>query len=137
MHSNSNFFLRILQKKYIILVLVQNWQIWQEMPLPLKKESQWYYIKMYNNLPPVPSPLVKSPPWIMKSGITLWNLEPLYPSPSGFWANWKKLSAVLGTVLPKRPMVTRPAGSSPIEISNQTLWVTCNRNFIRNRHKNR
>ena len=30
-------------------------------------------------LPPVPSPRVKSPPWIMKSLITRWNLLPLYP----------------------------------------------------------
>ena len=28
-------------------------------------------------LPPVPSPLVKSPPWIIKSLMTLWNLLPL------------------------------------------------------------
>ncbi len=28
------------------------------------------------DLPPVPSPRVKSPPWIMKLGITLWNLLP-------------------------------------------------------------
>lgn len=34
-------------------------------------------------LPPVPSPRVKSPPWIMKSLITRWNLLPLKPNP--FW----------------------------------------------------
>ena len=27
--------------------------------------------------PPVPSPTVKSPPWIMKSLMTLWNFVPL------------------------------------------------------------
>lgn len=37
-----------------------------------------------DKLPPVPSPLVKSPPWIIKSLMTLWNLLPLYPSPAGF-----------------------------------------------------
>ena len=31
------------------------------------------------DFPPVPFPLVKSPPWAMKLGITLWNLDPLYP----------------------------------------------------------
>jgi len=45
--------------------------------------------------PPVPSPRVKSPPWIMKSLITRWNLLPLYVSglPAGsfcsnFNYNW-------------------------------------------------
>lgn len=28
--------------------------------------------------PPVPSPRVKSPPWIMKRLMTRWNTEPLY-----------------------------------------------------------
>lgn len=41
---------------------------------------QWLGFSM---LPPVPSPRVKSPPWIMKSLITRWNLLPLKPNP--FW----------------------------------------------------
>jgi hypothetical protein len=28
--------------------------------------------------PPVPLPLVKSPPWIMNPGMILWNVDPLY-----------------------------------------------------------
>ena len=45
-------------------------------------------------LPPVPSPLVKSPPWIIKSLITLWNLLPLYVSfvpPS----SWKWITIII------------------------------------------
>ncbi len=38
-------------------------------------------------MPPVPSPRVKSPPWIMKSFITRWNLLPLYVN---FSPSWKK-----------------------------------------------
>lgn len=37
--------------------------------------------KKVSMLPPDPSPAVKSPPWIMKSLITRWNLLPLYPYP--------------------------------------------------------
>merc|ERR1719339_928692 len=77
------------------------------------------------DLPPVPSPLVKSPPCSMKSLITLWNLLPLYPSPaSSLLASCTKFSTVLGTVLPNRPISILPAASPSMVMSNQTLWVT-------------
>lgn len=95
-------------------------------------ESQIYYqtiqkrkktLFIYFTSPPVPSPLVKSPPWIMKSLMTLWNLLPLYPSPWGFWASSMKFLAVIGTVLPKTPISTRPAGSPPMVMSNHTYLM--------------
>lgn len=96
----------------------------------------------------MPSPRVKSPPWIIKSLITRWNLLPLYlqnrinivrckecktyqhktqsqtnyayPSPSAASANSLKLRAVFGTVPLNKPISIRPAGSPPIVISKKT-----------------
>ena len=54
--------------------------------------------------PPVPSPLVKSPPWTMKSLMILWKEDPLYPKPRGVpsyrspFARETKFSTVLGTL---------------------------------------
>lgn len=41
---------------------------------------------------PVPLPAVKSPPWHMKFGMILWNLEPLYPKPGSPVHNCRKFS---------------------------------------------
>ena len=72
----------------------------------------------------LPSPLVKSPPWSIKSLITRWNFDPLYPSPFGFLASSTKFSTVFGTELPNRPISIRPASSPPIVISKNTFLVT-------------
>jgi hypothetical protein len=52
------------------------------------------------DFPPVPSPLVKSPPWIMKFLMTRWKVDPSYPKSFSPVAKALKFSAVLGTVLP-------------------------------------
>merc|ERR1711920_188479 len=54
----------------------------------------------YIDFPPVPSPLVKSPPWIMNDLITRWNLDPLYPKPFSPVQSARKFSAVFGTTSP-------------------------------------
>eukprot|EP01084_Bolivina_argentea_P125046 221586_1 len=72
--------------------------------------------------PPVPSPRVKSPPWIMKLGITLWKALSAYPNPFSPVARARKFSTVLGTVSPKRPIVMRPALTPPISMSKKDLF---------------
>jgi hypothetical protein len=42
----------------------------------------------------IPSPLVKSPPWIMKSLMTRWKEDPSYPKPFSPVARARKFSAV-------------------------------------------
>mmetsp|Transcript_28735 Transcript_28735/g.77835 ORF Transcript_28735/g.77835 Transcript_28735/m.77835 type:complete len:205 (+) Transcript_28735:633-1247(+) len=78
--------------------------------------------------PPVPFPLVKSPPWIMKLGMMRWKVLPLKcrgfldpPTPFSPVQRARKFSVVLGTSSVKRPMTIRPACLSPIEISKNTF----------------
>lgn len=71
--------------------------------------------------PPVPSPRVKSPPWIIKLGIILWNELPSYFEELQRVA---KFSTVLGTVFPKRSITISPAALPPISMEKVTLWVT-------------
>lgn len=72
----------------------------------------------YIDLPPVPFPLVKSPPWTINMGITRWKLDPAYPKP--FWPvqSSRKLRAVKGTTSSYNLKTIRPAGLPPIVISN-------------------
>jgi len=67
--------------------------------------------------PPVPSPLVKSPPCSMNLGMTLWNLLPLYhnlcpeaETPFSPVERALKFSTVFGTSSPKSPRWISPAG---------------------------
>ena len=70
--------------------------------------------------PPVPSPLVKSPPWHIKLGITLWNFEDLYPMPVSPVQRARKFSAVLGTTSAYSSKVMRPSALPAISISKNT-----------------
>mmetsp|Transcript_177 Transcript_177/g.772 ORF Transcript_177/g.772 Transcript_177/m.772 type:complete len:218 (+) Transcript_177:3300-3953(+) len=75
---------------------------------------------------PVPSPLRKSPPWIMKSLMTRWNSTSLYPcgKPPFLCSpvqNCRKFSHVLGTTSPRSSMMILPAGSPPISMSKKHL----------------
>ena len=82
------------------------------------------WLMKYQILINLPSWLVKSPPWSMKSLMTRWKIDPPYPSGLVLWANSKKFLTVLGTVLPKSPTSIVPTGSPPMVISKETLWVT-------------
>ena len=66
--------------------------------------------------PPVPSPLVKSPPCAMNPGMILWNLLPLNPNPASPVHNCPKFSDVFGTSS-KSSMVILSASSPSMEIS--------------------
>ena len=77
--------------------------------------------------PPVPFPLVKSPPWHMKSGITRWKLVPLkcrglplLPAPFSPVQRQRKFSAVRGTTSARRVISIRPVGRPPILMSKNT-----------------
>merc|ERR1712156_1061632 len=54
--------------------------------------------------------LVKSPPWHMKLGITLWKVDPLYPYPFSPVHRERKFSAVFGTTSLLNSMTIRPRG---------------------------
>ena len=95
------------------------------------------------DLPPVPLWLVKSPPWHIKSGITLkteciirligservwrnevkemwdytWNEDPLYRNPFSPVQSARKFSAVLGTTSALKVISMRPASLPPMIIS--------------------
>lgn len=74
---------------------------------------------------PVPSPFMKSPPWHMKLGTTLWNVAPLYPIGRASFLyspvqSCLKFSAVFGTMSLKSSILMRPAGVSPMWISMNT-----------------
>ena len=69
----------------------------------------------YIDSPPVPSPFVISPPYITKSGIILWNLDPLkcngfpnFPVPFSPVHRHLKFSAVFGTSEEYNSMTTLP-----------------------------
>ena len=79
--------------------------------------------------PPVPLNLVKSPPYIMKLGITLWKMLSLndnfFPDilllPASPVQSYLKFSAVLGTIFLNNSITILPAFSSPIFKSKYTL----------------
>jgi len=54
----------------------------------------------------------------MKPGMTRWKGDPLYPKPFLPVQSSTKFVAVLGTTSTRTCMVTRPAASPPIEMSN-------------------
>lgn len=78
------------------------------------------------DLPPVPSPRVKSPPWIMKLGIILWNELPsnLSATPLSVFSPLQsstKFSTVLGVVFPNISMTISPEACPPISIEKVSL----------------
>merc|ERR1719502_1416162 len=75
----------------------------------------------YIDLPPVPSWLVKSPPWHMKSGITRWNEQSLYPKPGSPVHSCLKFSAVFGTTSLRSCMTILPISSPSAVISKKTF----------------
>ena len=82
-----------------------------------------YYRQLQRSLqhePPVPSPLVKSPPWINKFLMTAWNLLPLYPKPFSWVAKATKFLTVFGTTSPNRPISILPTSFPPIMMSKNT-----------------
>lgn len=92
----------------------------------LKFSSANFYPQI--DLPPVPSPFVKSPPWIMKLGIIRWKVLPsnlrAFPLCTIFpWQIPTKFYTVLGTVFPKRSITISPAAVPPMSIEKVTWWV--------------
>merc|ERR1719516_748205 len=75
----------------------------------------------YIDLPPVPLPLVKSPPWHMKLGMTLWKEDPLNPNPFSPVHRARKFSEVLGTTSSLNSMMTFPRGAPSAVISKKHL----------------
>merc|ERR1712156_1027396 len=75
------------------------------------------------DLPPVPLPAVKSPPWHMKLGMTLWKEEPLNPKPFSPVQRARKFSQVLGTTSARSSMMTLPTGAPSAVTSKKTLTV--------------
>lgn len=94
---------------------------------------------------PVPSPLTKSPPWIIKLGIyaavsfpppsfnrspmcshtTRWKVLPAYfPHLLSPVQNCLKFSVVAGTTSRNNSMCTRPTGCPPIEMSKYTTGLS-------------
>ena len=69
-------------------------------------------LEQHNHKPPVPSPLVKSPPWIMKSLMHRWNLLFLYPNP--FW-NVNKIK------LTKFHLVSEAAAAAALKVALLTM----------------
>mmetsp|Transcript_66572 Transcript_66572/g.177313 ORF Transcript_66572/g.177313 Transcript_66572/m.177313 type:complete len:210 (-) Transcript_66572:212-841(-) len=68
----------------------------------------------YMDRPPVPSPLVMSPPCAMKPGTMRWNLQPLKcrSSPLSPVQRQRKFSAVIGTMSAKSSISSRPEAST-------------------------
>merc|ERR1719397_244884 len=73
------------------------------------------------DLPPVPLWLVKSPPWHMNPGMTLWKEDPLNPNPFSPVHRALKFSEVLGTTSGLRSMVIRPRGAPSAVMSKKHL----------------
>mmetsp|Transcript_38002 Transcript_38002/g.72868 ORF Transcript_38002/g.72868 Transcript_38002/m.72868 type:complete len:217 (-) Transcript_38002:415-1065(-) len=73
------------------------------------------------DLPPVPLWLVKSPPWHMNPGMTLWKEQSLNPKPISPVHRARKFSHVLGTTSPRSSITTLPATSPSSAISKNTL----------------
>ena len=66
------------------------------------------------------------PPWTIKSFITLWKVDPLYPTGILFCLNspvqnWRKFSAVFGTACAKSSILSLPTATSLIDISKKTI----------------
>ena len=59
----------------------------------------------------------------MKSLLTRWKVEPLYPKPASPVHSCLKFSAVLGTSSPYRPITILPAGAPPMSMSMKTFFV--------------
>ena len=66
----------------------------------------------------------------MKSVITLWNGDPLYPNPFSPVHNYLKFSAVLGTTLLNNSKTIRPAGLALISMSKNTLGFAIRFNYL-------
>ena len=83
------------------------------------------------DLPPVPSPRVKSPPWIIKLGMIRWNLLPSYASFTSLSTilpshRVTKFYTVFGTSLPNMFSFISPASASPMFTEKMTSWVGFN-----------
>jgi len=127
-----------LSKKSAFAQVMKNWQPFvfcPEFAIDRIPGESCFMIKFSssNDLPyieeePVPSLLMKSPPWIMKSLITLWKVEPLYPrgTPSLFNSpvqNCLKFSAVLGTMSAYSSIKIRPISTPPTLTSKNTTGL--------------
>ena len=73
------------------------------------------------DFPPVPLWLVKSPPWHIKSVMTRWKDDPLYPNPFSPVQSALKFSAVLGTTSERSSMTMRPSAAPSAVMSKYTL----------------
>merc|ERR1712149_109364 len=73
------------------------------------------------DFPPLPSPVVKSPPWHMNFGITRWNVLYLKPNPFSPVQSARKFSAVFGTTSVLNSITIRPTFSPPADISKYTF----------------
>mmetsp|Transcript_7574 Transcript_7574/g.33414 ORF Transcript_7574/g.33414 Transcript_7574/m.33414 type:complete len:231 (+) Transcript_7574:3288-3980(+) len=77
---------------------------------------------------PVPSPLRKSPPWIMKSLMTRWNSTSLYPcgKPPFLCSpvqNCRKFSHVLGATSANSSILILPTSAPPMVTSKNTTGL--------------
>ena len=129
----------LLSNHAVAAVVKKNWLPFVSFPaLAIDKQNGSCFSLKFSSwnlspqidLPPVPSPLVKSPPWIMNWGITLWNLLPWKASfsPLSYLSprhRVTKFSTVLGTVLPNILMTMSPASFPSISIEKVTVWVAC------------
>ena len=64
---------------------------------------------------------LQSPPWHIKSGITRWKGEPLYPNPFSPVHKHLKFSAVFGTTSDLSSITTLPNCSPLADMSKYTL----------------
>lgn len=70
--------------------------------------------------------LIKSPPWIMKSLITRWKVDPLYPIgiSSRLYSpvqNWRKFSQVLGTTSANSSIIILPISCNKDDNDNEAV----------------
>lgn len=96
----------------LFLLFTQNFQ----------KSMEIYRAQIWNSCHKILT-LTKSPPWIMKSFMTLWKLAPLYPigTPSLRYSpvqNWRKFSLVLGQTSEYNSIIIRPISWKKIDISH-------------------
>ena len=75
----------------------------------------------------MPSPLVKSPPWIMKFRMTRWKVEPAYVrrAPRSPAQSARKFSQVRGNTSEYNSKVMRCAGRPPMATSSQARARGC------------
>ena len=89
--------------------------------------TSWFNLKFSSSnlspniaYPPVPSLFVKSPPYIINYGMTLWKGELLYFPDEH---NVIKFSTVFGTISPNKLNSNDPTSLSPIWTLIKTLFV--------------